>query len=215
MKWKSLILIIASLFEVVLHDGCDTVTSTIPDDPPFYNSLEYVLVDSSTLTELNLQYIGDSLDPRIGAFRVLTHLRIRQSGIKYLPEEFSRLTTLSFCLLRQTSFESIPPQLFSLNRITILEITSCNIDSLPKGFERLTSITDLDLHDNNIASIQIENISARVLVSLNLRNNELTDFPGTTANFPKLRYLRLGGNPINDTTKLAIRLRLPNVDVQF
>lgn len=206
---------LALLGVLLVCPACGEGPSTRPNSPSFYRTLDHVLADSSTLRQLYMTEIGDSLDPRIGAFSQLEYLEIRNSDLLYLPDEFATLKRLWTLKLIHNNFKSIPPQIFELSRLSGLLMYGNNIDSIPFGLQRLTNLDFLSLDDNRLRHIAIANINPRKMVIMEFANNRLDDFPADSSDFPKLQYLVLTDNPIPDSTKKAIRRRLPNVDIAF
>jgi len=200
---------------VALNPGCNEAPSTITNPPTCYRVLDHALADSSTLLKLNLCEIGDSLDPRIGSFSKLLLLEIRNSRLKYLPEEFSKLRRLAIINLENNLFTSIPKQIFEIQTLSGLIMPKNNIDSIPLALHRLAYLEHLDLQYNNLRHFSIENLNARMLRRLFLSGNRLVGFLADSNDFPQLQHLFLDNNPIPDSTKIAIRRRLPNVEIIF
>ncbi|MBT4792631.1 MAG: leucine-rich repeat protein, partial [Halobacteriovoraceae bacterium] len=161
------------------------------DETLFFNSS--VFVGLKNLREMTLDSVNISKIPK--------ELLINKKNLKKI--RFSN-----------THIEELTPYQFSnLTSLTSLMIDWHDIKNIPEyAFAGLTAIQKIDLSHGDIASLDDKSFSQistgrnKSFLSINLRNNKLTDFdPTIFTSIDSLSLLRLKGNDISPRVELALR----------
>ena len=126
-----------------------------------------------TLTCVNLGSNKLSrIPPEFGLLSRLTDLDVRNNSISSLPDEFKLLTELREIILSHNRFTSLPDVLYLLPKLEVIlasnnQITAINVD----GILKLKLLSSLDLSNNNISNVPPELGNANSLRSLQLEGN--------------------------------------------
>ncbi len=169
--------------------------------------------EAAILTGLDLQAVPPAL---LNMTRLKT-LNLSRNQVRELPEELSRLTSLT-SLFANTNRLTAIPSLPSFNLLTTVSIQSNRLRQFPSSLCQVASLTELELQGNQIARVpdslaQLTNLQhlnlnrnrlvalPRVLtnsclVSLNVCFNRLSVLPGMTSQ--KLRYIFATSNLISE-----------------
>lgn len=122
----------------------------------------------------------------------LTDLRLYNTILDTLPDEFSQLTQLRKLVLYKCKLNEIPPQLYALNQLSELWLDSNNISVFPSSIARMEGLT-----------------------YLSLRSNRITKVPSTICFLKELLVLDLRGNLLDSYDVQVVQALLPNCRVLF
>jgi Leucine-rich repeat (LRR) protein len=154
--------------------------------PQLVDSLEILNIEGAILPQLTPQI------DQLSSLKSLTHLTIKDSGVKTLPSQIGGLTTIKYLNLGNNQISLLPGSIESLTNLESLLLYNNQINFLPDQIGQLTNLKILDLKNNQLASLP---------PSLRLLNN--------------LENLYLGGNPLSDLEKENIKSYLPNTQISF
>ncbi|KAK3612678.1 hypothetical protein CHS0354_042204 [Potamilus streckersoni] len=133
-----------------------------------------LMLTSDYLKELNLGFNRFSfLHPDISLYLGLTTLDLRNNQLSDLPPEMSSLRQLREIIISFNRLQTIPAVVYELHKLEILFVNDNKIDTI------------------NASGLQ----SLRVLGTLDLQNNNITQVPPELGKCTQLKSLQLGGNP--------------------
>ncbi|MBR9976992.1 MAG: leucine-rich repeat domain-containing protein [Bacteroidetes bacterium] len=228
------------LFPVIMFAGCEYEAGYGLRPPVVgrYTDLDSALEDPSSVRELILTDIGDSLSPEIGQFPRLYHLEIRDSPIRFLPEEIGELK-LTRLKLVATRLEHIPPQIWRYkniydlsiirstistvpdslisSNIHILELSLSKLKSLPEWMQRWEQLDGSLILDN----CEFEHFSAGEnafpgVWQMGLRRNSLRTFEAGPNSFRSLKILYLHSNKLTEFNVSSGSMRnLQSLDLKY
>lgn len=196
----------------VLFAGCSGNHGPDIVDPfkGWYYSLEEALDHKEDARVLALKDIGDSLSSDIGLLKKLNELNIKDSDIRFLPDELANLPYLFSVYINHCKFNHIPAQLCRSLTCKSVGMTDMMIEVIPPEFKRVEQLQSLNLAGNLLTKFESENVDLRALRFLNLSNNKLIDLALDTLVTPNLKFLYVTGNNLADTTLGRLRAKLPN-----
>ncbi|MBE0642901.1 MAG: hypothetical protein IH600_02370 [Bacteroidetes bacterium] len=217
--------------------SCDYQSSTRPEPwRPQYSSLEAAVRDSLGAYELYLSDIGDSLSPTVGKLKNLKTLRIGNSHIRFLPEEFRQLVSLETLILDKTDCADIPPQIYSLTSLRefhfadhrpedipdglaaldleVLDFTHNYLNSIPEWLQKKNTLRSLDLERNGFSTFCVEEGAFPNLTELVLSQNILIAFHTAPGAFAKLTTLFLGWNKLTAIPEAVDSIAVEWLDLQ-
>lgn len=124
----------------------------------------------------------------------LTSVKLSAQGSDGFLQAFTQLTTLE---LNGNGLEVVPDPVQYMEKLERLELSSNRISDTGRLYATLSSLERLqwlDLSYNELDTFDVGVV--RDLETLNLRNNNLTDWPDGALNASRLRTLNLSGNDI-------------------
>ena len=126
---------------------------------------------------------------------------IEGESIRFIPES----PRLSFeaidgfvIKLEIAGIKSLPSEIFRLSSLVELDIWRIPIGYIPPEIKRLKRLKSLTIGESNIGFIPDWISEMKNLKSLNFGNNGIENIPDSLHQLPKLQFLFLWGNPIND-----------------
>jgi hypothetical protein len=143
-----------------------------------FDDLEHLSIESSNLQTIPINALKN--------VRNLKNLTINYSGIKEIPNNLSELKQLQKLDLNNNVIQTIPASVSSLSNLTVISLYKNKITVIPKEIAALKKLTRIDLPYNKITHIDQETINA-------------------IAQLPALKILNLLNNPLDDSTKKALR----------
>ncbi|XP_071117389.1 leucine-rich repeat-containing protein 40-like isoform X1 [Haliotis cracherodii] len=145
---------------------------------------------SNSLKELNMGFNKlTALNSDIGLFLQLTTLDLRCNALSDLPGEMTSLQNIREVILSNNRFTQVPPVLYQLPKLEIL----------------LAS-------DNKIEVIDAASLmKMTMLATLDLQNNNCTQFPPELGNCESIRSLQLAGNPCRNPRPAILAKGTPAV----
>jgi Leucine-rich repeat (LRR) protein len=124
----------------------------------------------------------------------LTGVRFTPQGCDAFLQAFPRLRTLT---LNGNALVSVPEPVLLMTTLERLELSGNHFDDashLPQSLSRLVQLNDLDLSYNELHSFDVRPFAR--LESLDMRNNNLFEWPTGVLQAPLLRTLNLSGNEL-------------------
>ncbi|XP_017429595.2 probable LRR receptor-like serine/threonine-protein kinase At1g06840 isoform X1 [Vigna angularis] len=187
----------------VLDFMWNDITGSIPKEIGFINPLKLLLLSGNQLT--------GELPEELGFLPNLTRLQIDQNNITGpIPLSFAKLNkTIHFHMNNNSLSGQIPPQLSSLGSLLHLLLDNNNITGdLPSELSEMPSLKILQLDNNNFGGNSIPRSYANMskLIKLSLRNCNLQGPIPDLSTIPRLTYLDLSLNQLNEsipTNKLS------------
>lgn len=122
----------------------------------------------------------------------LTELRISNSLLDTLPDEFTSLAKLNRLILYKCKLNEIPQPVLNMGKLSELWLDSNNITSLPRSISSMTGLT-----------------------YLSLRGNKISHVPSTICFLKNLAVLDLRGNPIDPYEVQCLQALLPKCRILF
>lgn len=122
----------------------------------------------------------------------LTDLRLYNTMLDTLPEEFTQLSQLRKLVFYKCKLNEVPPQVYALNQLSELWLDSNSIAVLPSAIARMQGLT-----------------------YLSLRGNKINKIPSTICFLKELLVLDLRGNPLDPYDVQVVQALLPNCRVLF
>ncbi|WP_460056484.1 NEL-type E3 ubiquitin ligase domain-containing protein [Pseudomonas sp. S2_D06] len=132
----------------------------------------------------------------------LTGVKLTRTGSDGFLAAFTRLKTLE---LNGNGLEAVPEPVQHMDRLERLELSSNRLDDAEHLYDSLSNLerlNQLDLSYNELESFDLDVFEA--LVTLDLRNNNLTQWPGGVLDAAHLRVLNLSGNGITSVPAQAL-----------
>ncbi len=132
----------------------------------------------------------------------LTGVKLTRTGSDGFLAAFTRLKTLE---LNGNGLEAIPEPVQHMGMLERLELSSNRLDDAEHLYASLSNLERLkwlDLGYNELDSFDLDVFDA--LVTLDLRNNNLTQWPGGVLDAAHLRVLNLSGNDITSVPAQAL-----------
>jgi Leucine-rich repeat (LRR) protein len=123
-------------------------------------------------------------------------LSLQLLGLKEIPREALKLTTLRELRLDMNNQLGLPNIPSELKPIRLLSMRACAVSDVPSSIGVLTKLTYLNLEDNYIETLPASFTKLRALVDVNLINNRLFNLPDALESLTCLKNLLLGGNNI-------------------
>lgn len=153
---------------------------------------DYVLVQRLIANENLLT----SIPTTISRMTALKKLHLASNNLTTLPDSFSGMRVLEQVDLSSNQLDSLPPSLTALS-LTSLNISRNNFTNAPGEISSMEWLMDLDISFNRLTSVPVEYSSLNHLITLNLDNNNIRDFPDKILEAcSELLRLRLRANPI-------------------
>lgn len=132
-----------------------------------------------------------------------------------VPSTLGELTQLTHLDLSGRQLDSLPECVGDLHQLETLNLGGCGLSQLPDKIWRLPRLQYLFLDGNRLALIP-ESIDLPGLYSLDVQKSLLRTIPASLAAQPKLRTLKLTGNPLDSVPDVfndcAVTLELPIKD---
>ncbi|MFY0729903.1 NEL-type E3 ubiquitin ligase domain-containing protein [Pseudomonas sp. NFX15] len=132
----------------------------------------------------------------------LTGVKLTRTGSDGFLTAFTRLKTLE---LNGNGLEAIPEPVQHMSTLERLELSSNRLDDaehVSASLSNLERLKWLDLGYNELGTFDLDVFEA--LVTLDLRNNSLTQWPGGVLDASSLRVLNLSGNGIASVPARAL-----------
>lgn len=153
-----------------------------------------------------------SLPKEIGNLRLLTKLDLSGNALKHLPEEIGQLTELNWLNLSQNQLESIPKSMAKLTKLKELGLAHNKLKRLP-DLSSLTELTLLPVYNNELEELGDWIGNLKELNKLDLSCNQLKTVPATILLPPKLNFINLRKNRLQEFSDKMLDKRI-NVMVQ-
>ena len=138
-----------------------------------------------------------------------------ERGALEVPEDLGSLKNLESLSIRGFKLESLPESVGELQRLETLQLPGAGLDALPSGVWKLAHLNYLFLDGNALMELPAE-VDLPELYSIDLENNRLATIPETFARQPKLRRIKLDGNPLESLPDVYndadVELELSSVD---
>lgn len=132
-----------------------------------------------------------------------------------VPSALCELTQLTHLDLSGRQLDSLPECVGDLHQLETLNLSDCGLSQLPDEIWRLPRLQYLFLSENRLATVP-ENVELPALYSLDVQDSLLRTIPASLAAQPKLRTLKLTGNPLDSVPDVfndcAAALELPIED---
>jgi len=139
-----------------------------------------------------------TLPSEISKLSELKTLIVENANQKELPKEFGKyLKNLQVLNLSGNQLSSLNED-FKIPELVTLNLNGNCFTNVPIQILKLQRISTLSLCRNQIDSINPEMANMAGLQILDISNNKLTEVPTFLGNSPKLKDLKLDGNPFKD-----------------
>jgi len=129
-------------------------------------------------------------------FSKIKSLSSYSNGVKTLPEELFKLTTLERLDLYNNQIETIPPSIGSLKNLKNLQLNNNKIKNVPEELFTLSNLEKLNLSNNKLEAIPTSVGALSNLEELILSYNKIKTIPDELCKLPNLKHLRLENNEI-------------------
>jgi leucine-rich repeat protein SHOC2 len=156
----------------------------------------------------------DGLPADLSAFKSLTELSLRKTGLTTLPDSVKSLPRLNWLDLGDNKLADFPDPAL-LARLKTLYLSDNTISNLPPAIGTLTQLTYLNLDRNQLTALPAEIGGLQALTYLRLNGNKLAALPDSIGTLKNLKRLYLKGNPLPEPEKARIKTLLPHTEVLF
>lgn len=129
-----------------------------------------------------------SLPERLGELQALETLELYQAEMGQLPQSFTRLSTLSYCVLC-ARLTDLPEDFGALRALTYLDLSNNRLTALPVSMRKLTALKRLKLCGNQFRELPEWLGELSALEHLDVRGNPLTALPESLGRMPALRFV--------------------------
>ena len=106
----------------------------------------------------------------------LSELRLYNTVLDTLPEEFSQLVQVRKLVMYKCSLTEIPPQVYALSTLSELWLDSNNLTMIPPAISQMQGLTYLSLRGNRITKVTSSICFLKNLVVLDLRGNPIDPY---------------------------------------
>ena len=157
-----------------------------------------------------------ALPERLGELQALEMLEVYQAEFGQLPPSFTRLSALSYCVMRARLTE-LPADFGAMRALTYLDLSDNRLTSLPESMRQLTALKTLKLGSNRFRELPAWLGELTELEHLDLRGNPLTSLPDSLGHCPKLRFLDAGQAKVPELARWRAMRKGPlgEIQVQF
>jgi internalin A len=131
-------------------------------------------------------------------------LRLDRLGLKSLPPEIGRCTSLAFLHLQGNQLTTLPAELSKCSELEWLDLDENEFRTIPDVLTACPNLKVLWLMGNHIRTFPSKLLKCQGLISLSLANNGLTNLPSAIGRLRGLEELHLQENKI---AKLPLSLR--------
>ncbi|KAH8556002.1 hypothetical protein BGW37DRAFT_435821 [Umbelopsis sp. PMI_123] len=139
---------------------------------------------------------GLKLLPTITMYSHITHMKINEAHLRFLPPEIGQLKRLETLDLGQNLLESLPTTVGTLSNLRELRLSQNKIVEFPACVPKLTKLESLLLDYNLIRQLPAELSSLVHLVQLNISGNPISVLPVEMSRLADLQKLQTDGCPI-------------------
>jgi len=162
----------------------------------------------SRIKELIISNIGlKEIPDNIFKLSTLNLLSIYQSNIEIISPAIQNLSNLEIIRFYENKINELPNELFNLKQLKILNLRTNKIKVIPPTIQNLSKLEELYLEDNDIKELPLELFNFKYLTKLNLRTNNIEVVPPAIQNLSKLEYLYLKENDIKQLPKEIFNLK--------
>lgn len=193
-------------------------TTNIPKDIGNLDNLKQLELSILPITEIPKE-IGDlkavvKLDiSNTKGNKKIANKVFKLTGIKTLPKEIGKLTTLEELLLYSNSFTELPTEIGNLSKLKRLVLYKNDLTSLPDEICKLKNLEILELADNNLTSLPEDIGDLTNLTVIRINNNNIKTLPDSIKNLKKLVGLFCTGTEIPEEELRALKQHLPNTRI--
>lgn len=156
-----------------------------------------------------------------GSGKRITHLDLSHNQIGLIPTELCQLENLSHLILSHNKLSELPSDVSRLRNITFLDVSHNFVSYLPTELGMLSRLSHLIVSNNALQSLVAELFHGAAPIcgsmrELDLSFNHLSSLPATLSNLRLLQSLNLSNNQISDvfaglSRMLANGLRVCNL----
>jgi len=181
-----------ALHGLIYFSSTGNALTTLPDSIGLWSNLKFIelgqtafdtipegIFGLSRLQSLSINANTDTLcfTSSVRFFsKTFVELRLYNSCIDTLPDEFSTLSQLQKLVMYKCKMDGVPKQLYSMTHLGELWLDSNNIVLLPPAIARMEGLTYLSLRGNKISRIPSNICFLKELVVLDLRGNPLDPY---------------------------------------
>ncbi|MFP4288207.1 MAG: leucine-rich repeat domain-containing protein [Bacteroidota bacterium] len=130
------------------------------------------LAKEQKLKKLSLSNRGiRKIPPEIGRLTSVQKLDLSYNNIEELPDEFCHLTNLRSLYLNHNEIKELPERFGNLLNLNTLDLSNNKIDGLPESIGDLNNMVHLDVSFNDVERLPLSFINLTSLKKLYLENN--------------------------------------------
>jgi hypothetical protein len=135
------------------------------------------------------------LTARAEAGETITEIDLRESELRFVPEDIRRFSKLRKLILSKNEVKDLPDWIGEFKELEILEAEDCGLATIPLSIARLPSLRSLSLEENGIIELPFDENTYSALEKLRI-GQQFGREPGIflagldLAQFPNLRFLK-------------------------
>ncbi|KAL6064506.1 Leucine Rich repeats (2 copies)/TIR domain/Miro-like protein/Leucine rich repeat [Balamuthia mandrillaris] len=127
----------------------------------------------------------------------LTSLPSAVERLSTNPQEFGKLTSLTWCFLRNNNLTALPPEFGQLSALTRCSLSNNRLSSLPRDFGQLRALSDCNLSNNNLTALPAEFGQLGSLSDYACHHNHLQALPPEFGQLSSLTRCNLSHNKLS------------------
>ncbi len=143
------------------------------------------------------------------------YLSLKHKKLKVVPQEVFLFKNLEILDVSKNKLVELPEEVEKLVKLRELSVSNNNLTTLPIQIGKLVQLKKIIAYQNNIALLPTTISNLVNLELLDLWSNEIEAFPEEIKALKQLKFVDLRGIMLTDEQKSAIKLLLPNADVEF
>jgi F0F1-type ATP synthase delta subunit len=138
----------------------------------------------------------ESLPDSVGNLQNLLTLLVFNNRLESLPDSVGNLQNLLYLTVFNNRLESLPDSVGNLQNLIYLKVSNNTIESLPDSVGNLQNLLYLYAWNNTLTALPTMVGDMKSLIAVDVRHNGLTDLPSSVAQWSKVEYFYLAGNPL-------------------
>lgn len=165
----------------------------------YYKNLESLSIESCLRAH--------KIPKEIKYLKKLKKLKIKESGIRKLPDELSELPKLFFIgIYNCFSFTEIPDNIGSITSLWSLNVVNCGLASINDSIGNLENLQHLSLSQNHLQTMNENICRLQSLKTLDISKNNIEEIPNCIQNLESLEKIELYGNSLNSIPNELLHL---------
>lgn len=197
-----------SLHALIYFSSSGNSFTTLPDSLGMLGNLRFIEFHQTSFDTIPEGIYGV---PRLQSLTINsnTDTLCFTSSIKYFSKSLVELR------LYNSLIDSLPEEFSQLNKLTKLVMYKCNLYEIPQPVYNLAALSELWLDSNSLTTIPPAIANMQGLTYLSLRGNRITKVTSSICFLKNLVVLDLRGNPMDPYEVKVVQAMLPNTNVLF
>ncbi len=193
---------------LVYFSSTGNALTNLPDSLGMWNSLKFLELQQTSFDTIPEGIYGL---PRLNSFMLNgnTDTICFTSSVKMFPKCFTELR------IYNTLVDTLPEEFAQLSQLSKLVMYKCKLYDIPQQIFPLTGLSELWLDSNNLTVVPPSIAQMQGLTYLSLRGNRITKVTSSICFLKNLVVLDLRGNPMDPYDVQVVQALLPNCRVLF